>query len=119
MEHIDIILFALFVIAVISIAFATFKFVNFIEEYYDRPEDKTGLYDFIRIKDYIINVDHITSINRVKEVSTNNAILIIEMDDNKEAIVIDFKDNFEDCNDAFEQLHSALDACHIITDEVQ
>lgn len=116
MEHIDIILFALFVIAVISIAFAIFKYIAFTKNYFEQPEDKTGLYDFIHIKDNIINVDHIVNIRQVQSVQDENYKIIIELDDNKEPIFFDFDDDWRECKDVYEQIQMALDAANIITD---
>jgi hypothetical protein len=116
MEHIDIILFALFVIAVIIIAYIAFDYVKFTKSYCEQPEDKTGLYDFIHIKDNIINVDHIVNIRQVQSVKDENYKIIIELDDNKEPIFFDFDDDWEECKDVYEQIQMALDSANIITD---
>ena len=116
MQHIDIILFALFVIAVISIAFAVFKYIAFTKKYFEQPEDKSGLYDFIRIKDNIINVDHIVNIRQVQSTKNENYKIIIELDDNKEPIFFDFDDDWEECKDVYEQIQMVLDAADIVTD---
>lgn len=111
MEHIDIILFALFVVAVISIAFAVFKFIAFTKNYFEQPEDKTGLYDFIKIRNKIINVDSI------RVIFITGSTITIELIDSQPIIII--CPNDDDANDVFDQLIMSLDPAQIITDEVQ
>lgn len=116
MQHIDIVLFALFVIAVFACAIAMFSYLKFTKDYYNAPEDKIGLYDFIHIKDNIINIDHIINIKRVQSIRDKNYKIIIELDDNKEPIIFDFDDDDIECNNVFEQIHEKLDSANIVTD---
>ncbi len=119
MGNIEVILFVclmLFLICVIALVGIGFDYLKFIKDYYNRPEDKTGLYDFIHIKDNIINVDHIVNVRQVQSVKDANYKIIIELDDNKEPIFFDFDDDWRECNDVFEQIQTALDAFDIVTD---
>lgn len=108
MQHIDIILFAFFVIAIFSCAIAMFKYIKFTKDYYNNLKDNDGLYDFITIKDNIINVDHIINIKRVQSIKDENYKIFIELDDNKEPIIFDFDDDEIECNYIFEQIHERL-----------
>jgi len=108
MQHIDIILFTLFVIAIFACAIAMFKYVKLTEEYCNN-EDNNGLYNFITIKDNIINVDHIISVKRIESIKDENYQIIIELDDNKEPIIFYFDDDDDiECNYVFEQIHEKL-----------
>lgn len=116
MQHIDIILFALFVIAIFACAIAMFKYVKLSKDYYyNTIGDNDGLYDFITIKDTIINVDHIINIKRVRDIKTETCKILIELDDNDELIIFNFDDDIE-CNYAFEQIHDRLDSANIAID---
>lgn len=108
MQHIDIVLFALFIIAIIACAIAILKF---IKDYYNTPEDKSGLYDFIKVNNKIINVDRIDVISIVENKIT------IELIDSQPVIVL-CSDNGE-ADDVFRQLTISLDPAQIVTDEVQ
>ena len=72
MEYIFITLFILFVIGIIACAIAMILYLKFTKDYYSIPEDKTGLYDFISIKDNIINVNHIVNIKQIKSTKEDN-----------------------------------------------
>lgn len=111
MQHIDIILFALFVIAVIACAIAMFKWLEFTKNYYNAPEDKSGLYDFIQINNRIINV------NRINVIRIIENSIYIELIDNI-PIIISCSDN-NDVDDIFTQLTMSLDPAEIIADEIQ
>lgn len=111
MQHINIILFALFVIAIIACAIAMFKWLEFAKDYYNTPEDKTGLYDFIQIHNKIINVD------RINVISIIGNQINIELIDSQPIIIICLDDN--EANDVFNQLIMSLDSAIIVTDEVQ
>lgn len=112
MQHIDIILFALFVIAVFACAIAMFKYVKLNKDYYNTIGDNDGLYDFITIKDNIINVDHIINIKRVQDIKNEIYKILIELDDNDELIIFDFDDDIE-CNYVFDQIHEKLYSANI------
>lgn len=116
MLHADIYLFALLVVALLIIAYGLLRYVKMMKDYFNQPEDKTGLYDFIHIKDNIINVDHIVTIRQVESIKDGNFKIIIELDDNKEPIFFDFDDDWRECNDVYEQIQTALDAANIIAD---
>lgn len=116
MLHADIYLFALLVVVLLIIAYGLLRYVKMTKDYFNQPEDKTGLYDFIHIKDNIINVDHIVNIRQVESIKDGNYKIIIELDDNKEPIFFDFDNDWEQCNDVYEQIYTALDSANIITD---
>ena len=119
MSNIEIILFIclmLFLICVIVLTGIGFDYLKFIKDYYNRPEDKNGLYDFIQIKDNIINVDHIINIRQGKSVQDEHYKIIIELDDYREPIFFDFDDDLEECKDVYEQIQMALDSANIIAD---
>lgn len=110
------IILVLAVIVMLLIAYIAFDYVKFAKDYYNRPEDKTGLYDFINIKDNIINVDHIINIKQLISTQDDNCKIIIELDDNKEPIIFDFYDNYIECNTVFEQINTALDSAPIVAE---
>lgn len=116
MNYILIILFTLFVIGIIACATAMVLYLKFTKDYYSTPEDKTGLYDFITIKDNIINVDHIVNIKQVQSIKEGNYKIIIELDDNKEPIILDYDDDYNECIDVFTQINGLLGSGIIITD---
>lgn len=109
------IILILFVIAIFIIAYIVFDYVKFAKNYCEQPEDKTGLYNFIHINDNIINVDSIVNIKSIKSIQEDTYKIIIELNDNKEPIIFDFKD-WHDCRDVFEQIQTALDTVYIVTD---
>lgn len=111
MQHVDIILFAFFVIATIACAIAMFKWLKFTKDYYNTPEDKSELYDFIQIHNKIINVD------RINVISIIGDKINIELIDSQPIIIICEDDN--EADDVFKQLTMSLDPAQIITDEVQ
>lgn len=111
MQYINIILFALFVIAIFACAIAMFKWFEFAKNYYNTPEDKSGLYDFIQINDKIINVDRIT----VMFVTGDK--ITIELIDSQPIIILCSNNN--EADDVFRQLTMSLDPAQIVTDEVQ
>ena len=118
MGNTEIILFIclmLFLICVIVLTGIGFDYLKFIKDYYNRPEDKTGLYDFIHINDNIISVDSIVNIKSVESIQEDTYKIIIELNDNKEPIIFNFE-NWRDCNDVFEQIQTALDVADIVTD---
>ena len=116
MEYIFITLFILFVIGIIACAIAMILYLKFTKDYYSIPEDKTGLYDFISIKDNIINVNHIVNIKQIKSTKEDNYKIIIELDDNKEPIIFDYDDDYEECIDVFTQINGLLGSGIVITD---
>lgn len=117
MLHIDIYLFALLVVALLIISYGLLRYVKIIKDYFNQPEDKTGLYDFIHIKDNIINVDHIVCIKQIIDTNDNSCLIIIELDDNKEPIYFRYdEDDWRECSDVFEQISIALDPAQIVTD---
>lgn len=106
----------LFFLACIGVIFYCFS-IRIIQSIDDTPlEDKTGLYDFIHIKDNIINIDHIVNIRQIQSVKEENYKIIIELDDSKEPLCFDFDDDWRECNDVFEQIQLSLDAANIIAD---
>lgn len=50
-------------ICIISIVVIAYKYTETIKNFYETPEDKTGLYDYIEIGDNLINLDAILYIN--------------------------------------------------------
>ena len=119
METLVIILLISSILALLSFIVATFFFIKnsiLYKEEFETPEDKNGLYNFIQILDNIINIYHIINIKRIYSIKERNYKLIIELDDNKQPIVFDYEDDLNACNDAFNQLITALDAAIIVTD---
>lgn len=119
MDLINIILFVLligFIICLTFIADGIHTYNKFVKSYYEQPEDKTGLYDFININDNIINVDHIINIKQLISTQDDNCKIIIELDDNKEPIIFDFYDDYTECNIVFEQINAALDSVPIVAE---
>ena len=107
------------ILAIIGVIAATFFFIKnsiLYKKELETPEDKNGLYDFIKIKDNIINTNHIINIKQVKSVQDEHYKIIIELDDYREPIFFDFDDDLEECKDVYEQIQMALDAAIIITD---
>jgi len=115
MLPVNIYLFILLIIALLMIGFAIFSYIKMMKDYFNQPEDKTGLYDFIHIRDNIINVDSIVNIKRIESIQEDEFKIIIELNDNGEPITFDF-DSWRECNAVFEQIMTALDAADIVTD---
>lgn len=122
MLHADIYLFALLVVALLAISYGLLRYVKIMKDYFNQPEDKNGLYDFVNINDYLINVDHITNIvKRVSLRAKDNckfSIWIYLKDNEADPIIIYFSEE-RDCEDVFGQILMALDAAVIAADDVQ
>ena len=120
METLVIILLIFSILALFSFVIATFFFVKnsiLYKEELETPEDKNGLYDFINIKDNIISIVHIVNIKCIKPTNGESYKIMIELDDfTKEPIIFDYDDDYEMCNNTFEELITALDAAIIVTD---
>lgn len=119
METLLTILLILSILALLSFVVATFFFVKnsiLYKEELETPENENGLYDFIQIKDNIISIIHIINIKRIKSTNEESYKIIIELDDNEAPIIFDYDDDYEFCNDVFEQLTTALNAAIIVTD---
>ena len=119
MKTLIIILLILSILALLSFIVATFFFVKnsiLYKEELEAPEDKNGLYDFIKIKDDIFNVNNIVHIKRIESIQEEDYKIIIELNDNKEPIIFDYDDDYQECSDVFEQLVTTLDSAIIVTD---
>lgn len=110
------ILLVILILAILCPTIIMFCYYKWMKEYYNQPEDKAGLYDFIHIKDNIIGVDHIVNIRQIQSVQEESYKIMIELDDNGEPLYFDFDDDWRECNDVFEQIQTALDAANIIAD---
>lgn len=113
------ILLIILILAILCPTIIIFYYYKWMKKYYEQSEDKAGLYDFIHIKDNIINVDHIVNIRQIQSVQSineENYKIIIELDNSKEPLCFDFDNDWKECNDVFEQIQTLLDAANIIAD---
>ena len=113
MEILVTILLLLLVIAVIGFIIVTFIYIKHLLFGEEEIEDKRGLYDFIKIEDHIINLDHIIYVKQIWSVQDENYKLVILLDNNLEPITLDYDDRNE-CVEVFLQIQTLIDAATVV-----